>query len=135
MSTDADRIRLLRQWVEKAEHDLRTGEHTLTLLTDCPFDTIAFHMHQCVEKYLKAFLYWREVEFPRTHDRRSLLQLTPSSLRENLDPVAVIGLNRYVIEGRYPGDWDPITRADAEAAIAVARFVRNAVKVLLPIEA
>ena len=41
-------------------------------------------------------------------------------------------LNPYIIEGRYPGDWDPISREQSEAAVAIARQVREAVRGLLP---
>ena len=33
-----ERLLRVRQWAEKADHDLRTAEHTLTLHDDeCPF--------------------------------------------------------------------------------------------------
>ena len=34
-------IPLLRQWVEKAENDLRNAEYVLTMKRDCPTDTVA----------------------------------------------------------------------------------------------
>ena len=40
----------IRQWVEKAEHDLRNAECVLTLEKDCPADTVCFHSQQCAEK-------------------------------------------------------------------------------------
>ncbi|WP_187299412.1 HEPN domain-containing protein [Nitrospira moscoviensis] len=43
-------------------------------------------------------------------------------------------LNRYTIEARYPGDWDPIDRSEAEQAVAMARQVRESVRKLLPRE-
>ena len=68
-------LEIVSQWVEKAEHDLRNAEHTLTLQEDCPFDTVCYHAQQCAEKYLKAFLISKSQDFPRTHDLRLLLQL------------------------------------------------------------
>jgi HEPN domain-containing protein len=44
----------------------------------------------------------------------------------------VLLLNRYTIEARYPGDWEPITREEAEEAVAIARRVRDAVRTHLP---
>jgi hypothetical protein len=43
-------------------------------------------------------------------------------------------LNRYTIEARYPGDWDPIDRLEAEQAVAMAQRFREAVRALLPSE-
>jgi HEPN domain len=37
-------------------------------------------------------------------------------------------VNRYGVEARYPGDWEPITRADAEEAVKIARATRDAVR-------
>jgi hypothetical protein len=43
----------------------------------------------------------------------------------------IVPLNRYVIEGRYPGDWEPITPDEARTALAMAGEVREAVRRLL----
>jgi hypothetical protein len=34
-------------------------------------------------------------------------------------------LNRYAVETRYPGDWDIISRREAEDALGIARMVRE----------
>ena len=54
MNEPPESLRWVRQWIEKAEGDLRNAEHTLTLEQDCPLDTVCFHAQQCAEKYLKA---------------------------------------------------------------------------------
>ena len=41
-------------------------------------------------------------------------------------------LNRYSVEARYPGDWDPIDMRDALESVEKARRVRGAVKTVLP---
>ncbi len=43
-----------REWIAKAENDLKNAAHTLKLGTECPTDTVCFHAQQCVEKYIKA---------------------------------------------------------------------------------
>ncbi len=122
-----------RQWVEKAEHDLINAEHTLTLEKNCPFDTVCFHAQQCAEKYLKAFLVQKSITFPKTHDLRVRMQLIPSSLSLlGLDIAEILPLNRYTIEARYPGEWEPITREEAERAVATAKKVREAIRAQLP---
>jgi HEPN domain-containing protein len=49
MSAASDRSVVARQWLEKADNDLKTAQHTLTLGDDCPFDTVCFHAQQCVD--------------------------------------------------------------------------------------
>lgn len=31
-----ERVKVVRQWIERAEEDLRNAEYTLTLKEDCP---------------------------------------------------------------------------------------------------
>lgn len=131
MSDSATRMRTVRQWAEKAEHDLRNAEHTLTLQDDCPFDTVCFHGQQCAEKYVKALLVLRSVGFPKTHDLVVLVELVPPDLSLGAELAELAVLNRYGVEARYPGDWEPITREDAEQACGTARKIRETVRNLL----
>jgi len=95
MSESPESLEVAHQWIEKAEHDLKNAEHTLTLEQDCPFDTICFHAQQCAEKYLKALLVSQSLDFPRTHDMRLLVQLVMSRLSLVLNIAEVLKLNRY----------------------------------------
>jgi len=81
------------QWVEKAEHDLRNAEYTLTLAEDCPYDTVCFHAHQCVEKYLKATLTAFGSNFSRTHDLTELHALLPRAIGAGVDISDLAELN------------------------------------------
>lgn len=120
------------QWVEKAEHDLRNAEYTLTLAESCPFDTICFHAHQCVEKYLKASLTAFGSDFSRTHDLTELHALLPRSIGAGVDISDLAELNPYAVRARYPGPWEPQTREDAKRAVEIARRVREVVRSKLP---
>jgi len=83
---------------------------------------------------VKALLVSVGVHFPKTHDLRLLLDLVPEDVLAGLPRTRVIPLNRYVIEGRYPGDWEAITPEEAREALAMAREVRAAVREKLPDE-
>lgn len=133
MTERRDQPRQVRQWFEKAEHDLRNAEHTLTIRDEeCPFDTVCFHAQQCVEKYLKGWLVFRGMNVPHSHDLVVLLNLAMPTGLQGIPVQDVQPLNRYTIEARYPGDWDPIDRFEAERAVSVARRVRDVVRFLLP---
>jgi hypothetical protein len=43
MIDNAETLRVIRQWVAKAENDLKNATHTLKLGADCPTDTVCFH--------------------------------------------------------------------------------------------
>jgi len=122
------------RWIDKAEHDLLAAEHTMQLAGSGLTDIVCFHCQQCAEKYLKALLVSLSVHFPKTHDLRLLLDLVPERVSLDLLRTRVIPLNRYVIEGRYPGEWEPITAEEAQEALAMAREVRTAVLAKLPDE-
>ncbi len=66
-------LRVVREWVIKAENDLKTAEHVLKLESECPTDTVCFHAQQTVEKYIKSLLVLRGIDFPKTHDIEDLL--------------------------------------------------------------
>jgi HEPN domain-containing protein len=121
-------------WVEKAEHDLTAATHNLDFVHEGLADIVCFHCQQCVEKYLKGFLILHEIPFPRTHDLRVLLELACLHTALELAPEQVLPLNRYSIEGRYPGDWDPIPVEEATDAVKMARQVRDKIRTLLPNE-
>jgi len=66
-------VDVVREWVEKAENDLQNAALTLRASREPPTDTIVFHAQQCVEKYLKALLTLREIDFPKIHDLEELV--------------------------------------------------------------
>lgn len=135
MSGQPEIVHLVQQWIEKAEEDLTTAEHTLTLGEKCPLSTVCFHAQQCVEKHLKALLTLHGVPFPKTHDLLELLRLVPETIKSALSLRDMSVINRYAIETRYPGDWEPITRVETEEAIAISRRVRQTIRGCLPQEA
>jgi len=77
---------------------------------------------------MKAFLVWRQVDFPKTHDIEELLDLV-----ESVDPALgaslrdVIPLTRYAVDVRYPGEMPEPTAAQAREALRLARLTRDAV--------
>jgi HEPN domain-containing protein len=132
MTERPDIIEETWRWVEKAENDFISAEYILSLADDRLTDTVCFHTQQCAEKYLKSLLIYRKIPFPKTHDLVVLFNMLggESGLGlcvENFQP-----LNRYSIEARYPGDWNPIGMDEAIEAVKMAQGVRDAVKNLLP---
>jgi HEPN domain-containing protein len=127
MSEPPERIEEVALWTQKAEHDFLAAEHMMELAKQGLTDIVCFHSQQCAEKYLKALLLYRGIAFPKTHDLRLLLDLIPTDTSLELQREEVIPLNRYAIEGRCPGDWEPITPAEAQRAFEMAQAVRQAV--------
>ena len=119
--------KVMSEWTRKADADFDLAEH---LLADGPdfLNAIAFHCQQAVEKYLKAFLVWHQIPFPKTHDLEEILDLVETvqaGLAESLRDVIV--LTPYGVELRYPGDLPDATIEFARRAVELARQVRDAV--------
>lgn len=68
------RLEFTREWVQKAESDFKAAGLLLKAGDDYLF-RVAFHAQQAAEKYLKAFLVWHQIEFPKTHDIGKLITL------------------------------------------------------------
>jgi HEPN domain-containing protein len=119
---------LVKQWISRAEEDFINARYTLSLKEDCPLGTICFHSQQCVEKYLKAMLTQDVIAFPRTHDLIELLNLFPLQNKPELALQDLAVLNRYAVEARYPGDWEPVTRQDAKEAFLAASQIRQTIR-------
>lgn len=89
--------------------------------------TVCFHSQQGVEKCLKALLICRSLPVPKSHDLLELYHRIPLDNRPNLSEEWLAVLNRYAVEARYPGDWDIISRREAEDAFRAARTIRQTI--------
>ena len=94
---------VVREWITKAENDLKNAANTLKMGEDCPTDTVCFHAQQCSEKYLKALMVWKGIPFPKTHDLSSLIALLPKDLQNLLSVEEQELLTEYATVTRYPG--------------------------------
>ena len=113
---------LLRQWLRKADGDLRAAER----LADAPedYDVVAYHCQQAAEKYLKARLAVTGNDPPRTHDLlrlMSLLQAVETFSASETDMAKL--LTPFGVAIRYPGeDYDEPPVAEL---LAAARHFRD----------
>ncbi len=129
---DQVKYRILVEWLRKADDDLAVAERLLC--DEAAFlNAVTFHCQQAAEKYIKAFLVWREIDFPKTHDLEELLDLAETSNRDLAASLRnVIVLTPYGVELRYPGDRPDATSSEAHEAVQLARQVRDAVLLLIP---
>ena len=120
-------------WTKKAENDLRTTELCLNIKPTPPTDTICFHAQQCAEKYLKAYLIYKEVEFEKIHDLGDLVSLCSTKdpgFKEIYDTVKE--LTPFAVDVRYPGVYKEITLGEARKAVETARKTKEFVTEKLP---
>ena len=121
----SDRMDLVKEWINKAEHDIQMAELALKNKPELT-DSICFHCQQTVEKYLKSYLVYLDITFEKVHNLQYLLDL----LNEK-DKIAdemyemVEKLEDYAVEIRYPDDWYYPTVMEAKEAYEIAKKVKE----------
>jgi len=123
------------QWFRFADNDFSTA--TLAIEEDePPTSTICYLCQQAAEKYLKGYLISKGWTLKKLHDLSALLAecMLYDEDFETLKE-AIIILNPYSVEARYPGDrFVHFFREDAETAVAMANqiieFVRDKLKAI-----
>lgn len=126
-------IAVTREWVAKAESDLRAAVYLLEPRVEQPTEAVCFHAQQCAEKYMKALLVFRGTDFPMTHDLEKLTALLPAALRPRLTIEEQRRFIGYATAARYPGSGE-IPLAEAKRAVALARRLRREIRRVLPRE-
>ena len=120
-----EKINLIKQWIEKADHDLGTARITFLHIPDYK-DTITFHCQQAVEKYLKSYLIFLDIEFRFSHDLVYLIDMISQKekFEEDFYDKASF-LQDFAIEVRYPNDIVELSDIDVKNAIEYADKFRK----------
>ena len=113
-------------WIERAEEDYLLAISALRRKTPLTYGA-TFHAQQCIEKYLKALMLYRQVSFPRTHDLAALGYLCgQAGIILPVDDDALDLLAAYAVETRYPGISPTVE--EANEAVKLARIMRRFIK-------
>lgn len=116
--------KIVLQWLKYARTDLNLAKASLELSSTYKAVS-AFHSQQCAEKAIKAYLTFKKVRFPKTHD----LELLVKEI-DKIDPVLAKKivkaktLTNYAVTYRYPdAERKPLTIAKSKAATKLAEHV------------
>ena len=120
---------LTQEWIEKAEEDYNSAKW-LQQAPDPLHNAICFHVQQCIEKYLKAWLQEANLPVPRTHNLEELLALIVPKLPvwPNWQPDFKI-ITDYAAEACYPSD--SATAYNTQHAMHICEAVRQTVRTSL----
>lgn len=119
----------VKKWILKAESDLKTGKDEFST-PEPATDTICFHMQQCVEKYLKAFLIFHGKEIKRHHiveDHIKECMEIDAEFKKLFDIKAQM-LTDFAVEWRYPGEALFPSIEETKEAIEIAEKVKEFVR-------
>ena len=123
---------LVQNWLRKAENDLKIGRDEMQTAKPTT-DMVCYHMQQCVEKYLKAYLVQHQAFFRRTHDIAELIEQCKEidASFDSLYKYQADSLTIYGVEIRYPDDFYMPTQEETKASIQITLTVRDFVQAKL----
>jgi len=115
---------IIEHWLVYADHDLEMAKLAKDHLP-MYYEMIAFHCQQSVEKYLKAYLIFLDIEPAKTHDLLYLHEILsrfitlPSDLYDKLSQ-----LQDYSVEVRYPNEIIELSVEEIRTAVSTAGEVK-----------
>lgn len=112
-----------QEWLRRAKSNLAKAqlgrEHREILFEDFCFDA-----QQSAEKAIKAVFVARQLDFPKTHDLRKLLELLGrAGVKVPAAVECAAGLTRYAVLTRYPRIVERVDEAMYNAALETAQCV------------
>jgi len=94
----------IKNWFFRANEDIAVINNLVKSDAAYYTSTICFHSHQAVEKFLKAFLVYHDVDFPKTHDLDFLL-LECQKINKTAFEIDLKSLTDFGVTVRYPDDF------------------------------
>ena len=119
--------RVVDEWIKYATNDFEAAK--ILLADNRPkIEIICFLCQQAAEKILKAYLYAKDIEPPKTHDLNFLVEMC---IKEDINFEEVAGicerLTEYGVLPRYPFGAE-VEERDMRLAIEDARKILEFVK-------
>lgn len=110
-----------KKWLSYANSDLQLAR--IANSPDIMREMLCFHAQQAAEKAIKAVLIKENIDFPRTHNLRILLDKIPPeiNLPTAMEDAAI--LTDYAVSARYPGDLEDVTEEEYEEALILSQLV------------
>lgn len=122
---------VVEEWLNKADEDLLYAKASLEDGLEF-YSQICFHLHQAVEKYLKAYIISNELSFRRIHDLSALLKVCIVKDQEFSNfKHEVEKITPFYIKARYPDFIFSVGKEQASNALKVAQEIATFVKTKL----
>jgi HEPN domain-containing protein len=106
-------------WIDRAKSNYELSKANIS--TIIYFEDLCYQAQQAVEKSLKGFLIYFDIEPEFTHNIGKLLAELekyveiPNTIREAMD------LTNYAVQTRYPGEYDEITEEEYDNCLRIAK--------------
>jgi HEPN domain-containing protein len=121
---------LARGWWRKGDSDLENAR--MCVEAERSLDTACFHAQRAAEKYLKAYLSLRQVDFPLLHNLAALVEICKGE-DDSFGQVrpSAESLTPYAVEARYDEDFWPDLET-ARIAVRRATEIREFIAARIP---
>jgi HEPN domain-containing protein len=100
----SDKSEYISNWLYRANEDISVIKSLVESGTQYYTSTICFHAQQACEKFLKAYLAYHDIDFPKTHDVDYLLERCKEIDKEAFE-IDVKSLTDFGVSVRYPDDF------------------------------
>lgn len=119
----------LKEWLNLASHDVDTAK--LLIKENGHADIIIYHIHQAIEKMLKALLAKADKPIEKTHFLDKLLtQVLADYPSLSIISDQILAINLYLPKLRYPSG-DKISFDEANAAFDHFQKIEKAIRKLV----
>ena len=126
---------LISQWLKFARDDLLMARHAFEEVHPKQIFIACYHCQQASEKALKAYLIFKDTEFPYTHDLANLCYLCTDHdevFHDILNDCS--DLTPFAIQTRYPGNREITEEETASALRKPERIVNFCADLIKPLE-
>ncbi len=120
----------IKNWLFRANEDISVIESLSSINFEYYTSTICFHAQQAVEKFLKAFLIYQDIDFPKTHDLDFLL-MECQKIDKYLFDIDLKSLTDFGVSIRYPDDFYVPGVNETKEYITIATEIRNLIEKLI----
>ena len=120
--------KIVKEWFSKGNKDFKDAEFLFK--HNRSVETIAFHIQQAAEKYLKGFLIAKGKELVMVHDLVKLLQDTIKINSEFIQFKDIVKeVTNFYFESRYPLGYEiKYTKKEIKEALAQTRNLIKLIK-------
>ena len=126
-----DKAEYIKNWLYRANEDIAVIKSLVNAGVEYYTSSICFHAQQASEKFLKAYLAYHDVDFPRTHDLDFLL-LECQKIDKEAFQIDFKSLTDFGVSVRYPDDFYIPDEKEAleyrDTAITVKEIVERLIK-------
>jgi HEPN domain-containing protein len=130
----SEKIEIVKQWIEKADHDFGTAQLVFLYIPEYR-DMMAFHCQQAVEKYLKGYLLFLDIQFKRLHSLNYLLSLVSQKDGISIELFDEASqLEDFSVEIRYPDTMIELSVEDILHAFKITRDFRKYVLIKMNLD-